>query len=162
MAKKNKQKNVYISLRVKKELADELDAKIKNMWEKEGITISRSELMRRILKNGIEKFENSNIEPENVTQCNTNEHIVTQNVEEKTGISGKANIEPESQKKSIWAETIEEIVDKVPLSEIEISSIEQLRRDYETSTGIEQGQVIAYMDDLIEQINYNAFKEVGK
>lgn len=158
MAKKNKQKNVYISLRVKKELADELDAKIKNMWEKEGITISRSELIRRILKNGIEKFENSNIEPENVTQCNTNEHIVTQNVEEKTGISEKTNI----PKKSIWAETIEEIVDKVPLSEIEISSIEQLRRDYETSTGIEQGQVIAYMDELIEEINYNAFKEVGK
>lgn len=69
--KNDNQKNIYISLRVKKELADELDSKIKDMWDKNGITISRSELIRRILKKGLENFENSNIETENVTQCNT-------------------------------------------------------------------------------------------
>lgn len=151
-----KKKMERIHVQMDKELVERIAEKQAEIKEKTGLRCSRSFIVRELVNKNIENFMN---EPENGTRMT---HDSTTFSEEKTGISGKANIEPESQKKSIWAETIEEIVDKVPLSEIEISSIEQLRRDYETSTGIEQGQVIAYMDDLIEQINYNAFKEVGK
>ena len=139
-----------LSITINKKLYKQLNKKQKDIERISGIKPSLASVIRNI----IEEYLTQKDEPVDVTQ-NVAEEILP----EKT-ITENANIAPETQEKPIWAETIEEIKEKIYLTPEQVSSIKQLRDDSITAEGEDAARVIAYMDELNDIIDYDAFKEV--